>query len=94
MCSSAVVTGGIHCVTGGVPVSFWSVSKRFIAILTGLTGVIGRFETVDQFSEDEFCELRTNGVLRSSLLRTEHAERMPTVMDLRPHAAGQGPADK
>jgi hypothetical protein len=53
-----VVTGGIRCVTGGVPVGFWSVSKRFIAILTGLTGVIGRFDTVDQFSKDEFCELR------------------------------------
>jgi hypothetical protein len=58
MCRSAVVTGGIHCVTGGVPVSFWSVSKRFIAILTDLTGVIGRFQTVDQFSKDEFGELR------------------------------------
>jgi hypothetical protein len=53
-----VVTGGIHCVTGGVPVSFWSVSNRFIVILTGLTGVIGRFQTVDQFSKDEFGELR------------------------------------
>jgi hypothetical protein len=39
-----VVTGGIHCVTGGAPISFWSVSNRFIAILTGLTGVICRFE--------------------------------------------------
>jgi hypothetical protein len=58
MCCSVVATGGIHCVTGGVPVSFWSVSNRFIAILTGLTGVIGRFETVDQFSKDEFGELR------------------------------------
>jgi hypothetical protein len=58
MCRSAVVTGGIHCVTGGVPVSFWSVSKRFIVILTDLTGVIGRFQTVDQFSKDEFGELR------------------------------------
>jgi hypothetical protein len=58
MCRSAVVTGGIHCVTGGVPASFWSVSKRFIAILTGLIGVIGRFQTVDQFSKDEFGELR------------------------------------
>ena len=65
MCCSSVVTGGINCLTGEVLVSFWSVSKRFIAILTGLTGVIGRFETVDQFSEDEFCELRTNGVLGS-----------------------------
>jgi hypothetical protein len=58
MCRSAVVTDGIHCVTGGVPVSFWSVSKRFIVILTDLTGVIGRFQTVDQFSKDEFGELR------------------------------------
>jgi hypothetical protein len=58
MCHSAVVTGRAHCVTRGVPVSFWSVSNRFIAILTGLTGVIGPFETVDQFSKDEFCELR------------------------------------
>jgi hypothetical protein len=44
--------------------------------------------------EKELCELRHNGGLRSSLLRTEHGERLPTVMDLRPHAAGQGPADK
>jgi hypothetical protein len=58
MCCPVVVTGGIHCVTRGVPVSFWSVSNRFIVILTGLTGVIGRFETVDQFSKDEFGELR------------------------------------
>jgi hypothetical protein len=45
MCCSAVVTGGIHCVTGGDPVGSLGLSKRFIAILTGLTGVIGRFET-------------------------------------------------
>jgi hypothetical protein len=45
LCCSAVVTGGVRLVTGAVPVSFWSVSNRFIAILTGLTGVIGRFET-------------------------------------------------
>jgi hypothetical protein len=54
---SDVVIGGVHCVTGRVPVSFWSVSKGFIVILTGLTGVIGRFKTVDQFSKDEFGEL-------------------------------------
>jgi flagellar motor component MotA len=58
LCCSFVVIGGAYCVTGGVPVSFWSVSNRFIAIVTGLTGVIGRFETVDQFSKDEFGELR------------------------------------
>jgi hypothetical protein len=58
MCCPVVVTGGILCVTRGVPVSFWSVSNRFIAILTGLIGVIGRFQTVDQFSKDEFGELR------------------------------------
>ena len=57
MCHSAVVTGRAHCVTRGVPVSFWSVSKGFIVILTGLTGVIGRFKTVDKFSKDEFGEL-------------------------------------
>jgi hypothetical protein len=34
---STVVTGGIHCVTGEVPVGIWSVSNRFIEILTGLT---------------------------------------------------------
>ena len=27
-----------------MPVSFWSVSNRFIAIVAALTGVIGRFE--------------------------------------------------
>jgi hypothetical protein len=55
---SRVVIGRGERLTGGVRVSFWSVSNRFIAILTGLTGVIGRFDTVDQFSKDEFCELR------------------------------------
>src|SRR5215213_8007909 len=40
------------------------------------------------FSE---VELPLYGVLRSSLLRTEHAERLPTVMDRGPHSAGQGP---
>ena len=44
-----------------------------------------------EYLEVEFCELRLYGVLRSSLLRTEHAERLPTVMDLGPHSAGQGP---
>ena len=32
-------------VTGGAPVGSLGLSKRFIAIVTGLTGVIGRFET-------------------------------------------------
>jgi hypothetical protein len=67
MCCSFVVTGRVHCVTREVPVSFWSVSNRCIAILTGLTGVIGRFETVDQFSKDEFCELRLERILRNYL---------------------------
>jgi hypothetical protein len=58
MYCSDVVTGCVRRLIGGVRVSFWSVSNRFIAILTGLTGVIGRFDTVDQFSKDEFCELR------------------------------------
>ena len=58
MCGSVVVTAGPRPVTGGVPVGFLGLSKRFIAIVTGLTGVIGRFQTVDQFSIDEFGELR------------------------------------
>ena len=41
------MTAGPRPVTGGVPVGFLGLSKRFIAIVTGLTGVIGRFETVD-----------------------------------------------
>jgi hypothetical protein len=45
MCYSAVVTGRVRCLTGGGRVSFWSVSNRFIAILTRLTGVIGGLET-------------------------------------------------
>jgi hypothetical protein len=39
-----MVTGGFRCVTGAVPVIFWSVSNRFMVIVTGLTGVISRFE--------------------------------------------------
>jgi hypothetical protein len=38
---SFVVTGGIHCVTGGVRVGFWGLDKRFTAAINGLTGVIG-----------------------------------------------------
>ena len=44
MCFLLVVTGGMR-VTGGAPVGSLGLSKRFIAIVTGLTGVIGRFET-------------------------------------------------
>jgi hypothetical protein len=36
-----VVTGGIHCVTGEVPVSFLSLSKQFTAAIKDLTGVTG-----------------------------------------------------
>jgi hypothetical protein len=42
MCCSFVATGRVHCVTRGVPVSFWSVSNRFIVIVAALTGVIDR----------------------------------------------------
>ena len=45
MCCLLVVTGGECCVTGGAPVGSLGLSKRFIAIVKGLTGVIGRFET-------------------------------------------------
>jgi hypothetical protein len=43
MCSSFVVTGGIRCMTGGIPVGLMSLSKRFTGIIKGLIGVIGRF---------------------------------------------------
>jgi len=33
MCSSGVVTGGIHCLTGGVPVSSLGLIMRFIGVL-------------------------------------------------------------
>ena len=38
-----VVTGVIHCLTGGVQVSFLSLSKRFTAIIKGLIRVISGF---------------------------------------------------
>jgi len=43
MCYSFVVTGGIHCVTGGVRVNFLGLSKRLSAAIKGLIGVIDRF---------------------------------------------------
>ena len=45
MCRSAVMTGSIHCLTGGLRVSFLGFAKRFTAIIKSLIGVIGRFET-------------------------------------------------
>ena len=33
MCYSAVVSGGIHCVTGRVPVGSLGLSMRFIGVL-------------------------------------------------------------
>ena len=48
------VTGYVRRLTGGLRVGSLGLFMRFIAILTGLTGVIGRFETIDQFSKDEF----------------------------------------
>jgi hypothetical protein len=45
MCCSFVVTGGIHCVTGGGPVGSLGLSMRFRAIFKSLTEVIGSFET-------------------------------------------------
>ena len=43
MCRSAVMTGSIHYLTGGVRVSFLGLSKRFRAIIKSLIGVIGGF---------------------------------------------------
>jgi hypothetical protein len=43
MCRSAVMTGSIHCLTGGLRVSFLGLSKRFTAIIKGLIRVIGGF---------------------------------------------------
>jgi hypothetical protein len=33
ICCSVVVTGGIHCVTGGVPVGSLGLFMRFIGVL-------------------------------------------------------------
>jgi hypothetical protein len=41
---SDVVVGGVHCVTGRVPVGFWDLDKQFIVIVAALTAVIGGFE--------------------------------------------------
>jgi hypothetical protein len=38
------VTGGIHCVTGEVPVGSLGLFMRFIGVLLALIGVIDRFE--------------------------------------------------
>jgi len=43
MCRSFVVTGGIHCVTGGVPVGSLGLFMRFIGALWVLIGMIGSF---------------------------------------------------
>ena len=45
LCCSFVVTGDIHYVTGGVPISFLGLSKRFTAAIKGLIGMIGSFGT-------------------------------------------------
>jgi hypothetical protein len=59
MCCSFVVTGGVCLVTGSVRVAFWGLSKRFIAILTGLTGVIGGFghETILEVKRSRKCRV-------------------------------------
>jgi hypothetical protein len=41
---SDVVTGSVHCVTGGVPVGSLGLFMRFIGFLLGLIGVIGSLE--------------------------------------------------
>jgi hypothetical protein len=43
MIGSTVVTGGIHCVTGDVPVGSLGLFMWFIGVLLALTGVIGHF---------------------------------------------------
>jgi hypothetical protein len=43
MCCPVVVTGGIHCVTGEVPVGSLSLFMRFTAAIKSLIGVIGSF---------------------------------------------------
>jgi hypothetical protein len=48
-----VVTDGVRRVTGGVRVSFLGLSKKFTAAFEALTGVIGRFGTLGQFSQKE-----------------------------------------
>jgi hypothetical protein len=40
MCCPVVVIGVIHCVTGGMPVSFLGLFMRFIGVLWSLIGVI------------------------------------------------------
>jgi hypothetical protein len=60
MCCSAVVTGSIHCVTGGVQVGSLSLFMRFIGIHRALIVVIGRFEVPGP--------VLRRGVLRSPLI--------------------------
>jgi hypothetical protein len=47
MCGSLLVTGGIHCVTGRVPVGSLGLFMRFIGVLLALIGVIGHFGARD-----------------------------------------------
>ena len=64
MCYSAVVSGGIHCVTGRVPVGSLGLSKRFRAIIKSLIGVIGRFESARPVLQR--CILRSSKSLAAS----------------------------
>jgi hypothetical protein len=47
LCCSFVVIGGVHCVTGGVRVTFLGLSKRFTAAIKSLIVVIGSFGASD-----------------------------------------------
>jgi hypothetical protein len=47
MCRSAVMTGSIHCLTGGVPVGSLGLFMRVTAAIKGLTGMISSFGALD-----------------------------------------------
>jgi hypothetical protein len=60
---SLALTGGVHHVTGGGPIGFLGLFKRFITAIKSLTGVTGGFGTLNRVKG--FWELRVQGVLRS-----------------------------
>jgi hypothetical protein len=67
MYCSVVVTGRVHCVTGGVPVGSLGLFMRFTAIFKSLIGVIGRFR-----SKEKMCHLRLS---IGSVVRNDRTSR-------------------
>jgi hypothetical protein len=67
MCCSALVTGGVHCVTGGVPIGSLGLFTRYAAIIKSLIGVIGRFR-----GKEKMCHLRLS---IGSVVRNDRTSR-------------------